>query len=607
MNTEKIPQELRNRDQWVIWDTANRNGQPTKLPKQSDGSMAKSNDPSTWCAFPDALAAAETLGAEGIGYVFTDDDPFCGVDLDGCRDPETGEIDQWARDVISDFATYAEVSPSKTGVKLFSQCSSPFERGRKVNVNEIPICDKLPAVEVYDQLRFFAVTGERLSGFPTITDGELPILRLKSRYFKEKTHTTKGAQRRAHTSRIFDRAEKYIEKIPGAVSGQGGHNQTFYAACVLVNGFCLSEGEAMAILEQFNARCEPAWSERELRHKINSALKQPGEKGYLRDVDPIDWDKVDVSQYVAQKNSAQSYSESTAILTDLEDATRDFHKRLQTGHFKTIDTGIPDLDYAIGGGIEESEMMLIAARPSHGKSALAMQMIHNASMPNDIRDGMPCLFVSGEMSARTLGKRALHWISDLHEEKWITQAADVDRQMTAHFKQRKKVLIAEGCSCAEHAADVIREAVAEHKVKMVAIDYAQMIESRSGSSQYEKISNASKIFREVANETHVILVALAQMSRKVEERTKFEPTLADIKGSGQLEQDADVVCFLFYPFVYDKERDRSEYIIFVEKNRNRPINERVIKCRFESTRQMLLHKKQFKTVESQQEFEEESF
>jgi hypothetical protein len=76
-------------------------------------------------------------------------------------------------------------------------------------------------------------------------------------------------------------ARLYLDKVPPAVSGQGGHNQTFRAACVLVQGFSLSPEDAMPLLKEWNERCQPPWTEKELRHKLQGAEKQPGERGYL--------------------------------------------------------------------------------------------------------------------------------------------------------------------------------------------------------------------------------------------------------------------------------------------------------------------------------------
>lgn len=107
-----IPRELRDRDQWVAWRYEQRDGDPTKIPlNPRTGRKAKSDDASTWGTFAEASACRDRLRAEGVGYMFSADDPFFGIDLDACRDPETGELTDWAREIIEDFDTYAEVSP----------------------------------------------------------------------------------------------------------------------------------------------------------------------------------------------------------------------------------------------------------------------------------------------------------------------------------------------------------------------------------------------------------------------------------------------------------------------------------------------------------------
>ena len=80
---------------------------------------------------------------------------------------------------------------------------------------------------------------------------------------------------------ITERARKYLATVPPAISGQGGHDQTFYAACRLVQGFCLEPAPALALLREWNQTCKPPWSDHELEHKIAEALKEPGERGYL--------------------------------------------------------------------------------------------------------------------------------------------------------------------------------------------------------------------------------------------------------------------------------------------------------------------------------------
>lgn len=96
---------------------------------------------------------------------------------------------------------------------------------------------------------------------------------------------------RSH-SNVVDRARKYLERLPGAVSGSDGHNRTFHAACVLVLGFELSKSEALDILSEWNQSCVPPWDQQELERKIREADKQTGERGYLRNASPDNWERL---------------------------------------------------------------------------------------------------------------------------------------------------------------------------------------------------------------------------------------------------------------------------------------------------------------------------
>lgn len=89
-----------------------------------------------------------------------------GIDLDGCRDPETGAVAQWAQSIIDRFRTYTEVSPSGTGVKLFLRGKSPLQKGKKKTVDAERIGNKTPGIELYDHGRYFTVTGWQVNGTP---------------------------------------------------------------------------------------------------------------------------------------------------------------------------------------------------------------------------------------------------------------------------------------------------------------------------------------------------------------------------------------------------------------------------------------------------------
>jgi putative DNA primase/helicase len=150
-----IPDHLTERPQWVCWRLETRDGKPTKVPyTPGTERRASSTDLMTWSTFDQALAAYEAGEPpyDGIGFCFCSADPFVGIDLDKCRDPESGEVEPWAQNIIDTFAAegYVEASPSGTGVHIIVKGvqREGARRGR---------------VEMYGQDRYFSVTGEKIT------------------------------------------------------------------------------------------------------------------------------------------------------------------------------------------------------------------------------------------------------------------------------------------------------------------------------------------------------------------------------------------------------------------------------------------------------------
>ncbi len=143
------PGELQARPQWLCWRTEWRNGKRTRVPvNPRTGRLAKVDDPTTWGTFEEAQAAASRLQCDGVGCVFTADDPYCGRDIDKCRDPETGETEAWAAKIVERMNSYTEVSPSGTGLHIIVRGKLPPGPRRKGRV------------EFYDQGRYFTMTGD---------------------------------------------------------------------------------------------------------------------------------------------------------------------------------------------------------------------------------------------------------------------------------------------------------------------------------------------------------------------------------------------------------------------------------------------------------------
>jgi putative DNA primase/helicase len=156
LNPNGIPEELKRLPQWVNWTLEERDGKPTKIPlNPMTGGKAMSNNPSTWGSYDKAVARyreCENDCIAGIGFVPTNG--YVGVDLDHCRNPETGLIESWAQEIVAQLKSYTEVTPSGTGVRVWVKGTLPDHGRKKGNI------------EMYATGRFFTVTGQHLKGTP---------------------------------------------------------------------------------------------------------------------------------------------------------------------------------------------------------------------------------------------------------------------------------------------------------------------------------------------------------------------------------------------------------------------------------------------------------
>ncbi|AWN43146.1 hypothetical protein [Methylobacterium durans] len=151
--------QLKARRQWVAWKYVYRDdgGKPTKPPFQpASGLPASHSNPRHWGTYDEAVARATRSRMSGVGYVLTSDDELTGFDLDNCRDPDTGEIEAWAQEIVDLGETYCEVSPSETGLRLIAlgKVTASLKRD-PVNV------------EIYGTQRYLTITGWHVPGTPT--------------------------------------------------------------------------------------------------------------------------------------------------------------------------------------------------------------------------------------------------------------------------------------------------------------------------------------------------------------------------------------------------------------------------------------------------------
>ena len=181
VNFDNIPDELRARPQWVLWRWEQRADRTTgelkwtKPPYQPNGKSGETDNPNTWVSFEEARAAFQRGGFSGIGYVVTAGGGITGVDLDHVVDPETGTIEPWTQSIVDRLNSYAEISPSGTGLRIFVFAKLP-PKDRKVG-----------NFECYESGRYMTVTGNHLPGTPaTIEKRQNEMTAVHTEMFRER-------------------------------------------------------------------------------------------------------------------------------------------------------------------------------------------------------------------------------------------------------------------------------------------------------------------------------------------------------------------------------------------------------------------------------------
>ncbi len=293
---DSIPAELRALDQWVCWleeMRPDREGKmkATKVPyAPRTGERADSTDRATWATFAEAQAAY--LGSQkgtnpycGIGFVFSPDDPYAGLDIDKCRDPQTGAIDERAKGYIRRLNSYTEVSPSGTGVKIWVRASHPGQGFRKA-------LKEGRGFEMYDAARYFTMTGDLLPNSPTVIaerDGEFNAIHRE--IFGAKPAQENRPIRRAKASlsltdqELLDKAGraanggKFNALWQGDTGGYGSQSEADLALCSLLASYCgPDEGRIERLFSQSGLGQREKWGRNDYRRRtIGAAMEGKSE------------------------------------------------------------------------------------------------------------------------------------------------------------------------------------------------------------------------------------------------------------------------------------------------------------------------------------------
>ena len=255
------------------------------------------------------------------------------------------------------------------------------------------------------------------------------------------------------------------------------------------------------------------------------------------------------------------------VLEKIEDAYKN------QGTVTGIPSGFIDLDYKLS-GFQPSDFILIAARPSMGKTAFVLNVVDYVS----VRKNLPCMVFSLEMSKEQLVNRMLSMESNVDSQKLRTGTlTDSDWDAVVEgigIIGNSKLIIDDtpGISISELRSKC-RKMKLEYGLSIVIIDYL-MSGSRKGGNdnRQQEISDISRSLKALARELHAPVIALSQLSRACETRTDHRPMLSDLRESGAIEQDADVVMFLYRDDYYNKDTEHpNEAEVIIAKQRNGPI------------------------------------
>ena len=275
---------------------------------------------------------------------------------------------------------------------------------------------------------------------------------------------------------------------------------------------------------------------------------------------------------IMQRKSQKGYSSIKDILVDSFTQLQELYNNKQ--HITGVPSGFIDLDNKTA-GFHKSELILIAARPAMGKTAFALNIATNAAVQANI----PVVVFSLEMSKEQCANRILcsqamvdsQKVSkgDISDEEWEKLAV-----ASGELSESSGIFIDDtaGITVAEIRAKC-RKLKIEKNIGLIVIDYLQLIQgSGKSSSREQEIAEISRSLKILAKEIDVPVIALSQLSRAPEARTDHRPMLQDLRESGSIEQDADIVMFIYRDDYYNPQAEQTNIAeIIIAKNRSGPV------------------------------------
>ncbi|MFZ3577697.1 replicative DNA helicase [Virgibacillus sp. DJP39] len=282
----------------------------------------------------------------------------------------------------------------------------------------------------------------------------------------------------------------------------------------------------------------------------------------------------------AEKNILEvSHRKNSGAFQAIKDVLIDVYDNIENLHHQSSDlTGVPsgfrDLD-RITSGFQQNDLIIIAARPSVGKTAFALNIAQNVAINTDENVAIFSL----EMGADQLVSRMLCAEGNIDAQRLRTGNLEAEdwSKLTMAMGSLSNAGIYIDDSPGIRVSEIrskCRRLKQEHGLGMIVIDYLQLIQGSANSkdNRQQEVSEISRSLKGLARELNVPLIALSQLSRGVEQRQDKRPMMSDLRESGSIEQDADIVGFLYRDDYYDAESEKQNIIeIIISKQRNGPV------------------------------------
>ncbi len=275
--------------------------------------------------------------------------------------------------------------------------------------------------------------------------------------------------------------------------------------------------------------------------------------------------------HVSQKYLRQNFIPLKTVLTEAFERIDELHK--ESGKLRGTPTGFTDLDNLLA-GLQKSDLIVLAARPSMGKTALALDIARQVSTKSKIPVGIFSL----EMSKEQLVDRMICSEAGVDMWKMRTGRLSEDEDF-ANIGHAMGVLSEAPIFIDDSAVTSVmemrtkaRRLQAEHGLGLIIVDYLQLMEGRAQSeNRVQQVAEITRALKSIAKELNIPVLALSQLSRATEARTPPIPKLADLRESGSIEQDADVVIFIYREDMYKRDSERPHVAeIYIAKHRNGP-------------------------------------